>query len=157
MNKLLIWCFAVFMSCVNTPSQSPKKSSDMQANAEILISESQGGADHAGFVMIKNQQELEKIIKVNFGVAGLEREPKAQYPKFPKNRKVILYNSGTFNSGDHRITTIKSISVKNNVLYVEVPQYDSGGMAIHVMSNPWMIFTVPSEYQFNSVEIKSSK
>lgn len=157
MNKLLLWCFAVIMSCANGPSQSSQKTSDMQTKAEILVSESQGGADRSGFVMIRNQQELDEAVKKNFDAAGMERELESHYPKFPKNRKVVLYNLGTFNSGDHKITTIKNISVKNNVLYVEVPQYDSGGMAIYVMSNPWIIFTVPSEYQFNSVEIKSSK
>lgn len=153
MNKLLVWCFAVFMSCANTPSKT-QKSQDMQANAEILISESQGGTDHSGFVMIKNGQELKEKIKQNFGKAGMNEMPNVA---FPAGKKVVLYYLGTFNSGDHKITEIKNISVKNNVLCVEVPQYISGGMEIQVISNPWMIFAVPSSYQFNSVELKYSK
>lgn len=126
----------------------------MQANAEILVSESQGGTDRSGFVVIKNEQELKEKVKQNFGKAGMNEVPNVT---FPANKKVILYYLGTFNSGDHTITEIKKVSVKNNVLYVEVPAYESGGMAIQVMSNPWMVFAVPSNYQFNSVELKYSK
>jgi hypothetical protein len=154
MNKLLVWCFAVFMSCANTPSKTSQKSQDMQTNAEILVSESQGGTDRPGFVMIKNEQELKERLRANFGKAGIEEIPNV---KFPVNKKVILYYSGTFNSGDHTINEIKNISVKNNVLYVEVPKYESGGMTIQVMSNPWMIFTVPAHYQSSSVELTYSK
>ena len=127
----------------------------MQKKAEILVSESQGGGDEASFIIINNEKELQKSITGNSSVIDLDA--KTTYPKFPEDKKVILYNLGRFNSGDHKITQIKNISVKDNVLYVEVPQYESGGMAIQVMSNPWFIFTVPSDYQFTSVELKYSK
>ncbi|AYN01766.1 hypothetical protein [Chryseobacterium sp. 3008163] len=152
MNKLLIVCFAFIMSCTSTTAQ---KSNNMQNKGEILASETQGGAEQAGFTIIKDQQQLEKEITENFAVSGME--PVMQIPTFPKDKKVVLYNLGTFNSGDHKVSVIKSISVKNNILYVEVPEYQSGGMAIQVMSNPWFIFSVPSNYQFNSVELKYSK
>ncbi|MDR6403745.1 MULTISPECIES: hypothetical protein [Chryseobacterium] len=152
MKGFLILCLAFIMSCTATPSQ---KSSEMQKNAEIFISESQGGGDEANFTIIRNEQELQKAIKGNSRVVDLGKE--AVYPQFPKDKKVVLYNLGMFNSGDHKITHIKNISVKDNVLYVEVPQYQSGGMEIQVMSNPWFIFTVPSDYQFTSVELKYSK
>lgn len=158
MNKLLVWCFTIFMSCANTPSTTSQKSQDMQANAEILMSESQGGTTRPGFVILKNEQEFQKAVKGgNFTIVEAGKEQSENYPDFPKNKKVILYNLGEFRSGDHKITEIKSISVKNNVLYVEVPQYNSGGMEIQVISKPWMIFAVPSHYQFNSVELKYSK
>lgn len=139
------------------PSQSSQKSEGMQKNGEILMSESQGGSDQPEFTIIKNEEEYQKVIKANSGLVEIGKGAEVQYPKFPKNKKIVLYNLGRFNSGDHKVTQIKSLSVKDNVLYVEVPQYHSGGMEIMVMSNPWMIFTVPSEYQFNSVELKYSK
>lgn len=156
MKNLFFLCLAFLMSCTSTPSQ---KSTDMQQKAEIIISESHGGKDEAGFAIISNEEEFKKAIKENSPIAGSidGKEPEIQYPAFPKDRKVILYNLGTFNSGDHRITQIKSISLKNNILHVEVPEYESGGMVIQVISNPWMIFTVPSNYNFNSVELKYSK
>lgn len=154
MNKLLVWSFAIMMSCANTPSPTSQKSQSMQTSAEILVSESQGGTERPGFVILKNEQDLKEKVKENFRKAGMEELPSV---KFPANKKIILYYSGTFNSGDHKITEIKNVSVKNNVLYVEVPKYESGGMAIQVMSNPWIIFAVPSNYQFNSVELKYSK
>jgi hypothetical protein len=150
MKGFLILCLAFIMSCTATSQKSP----DMQKKAEILISESQGGGDEANFAIISNEQEFQKAIKGNSTIVDLDKSP--AYSEFPKNRKVVLYNLGTFNSGDHKITQIKNISVKDNVLYVEVPQYQSGGMEIQVMSNPWFIFSIPSDYQFTSVQLKYS-
>lgn len=142
------------MNCTATPSQ---KLSDMQNNADLLVSESQGGTDVAGFTIIKSEQEFRNAIKGSFGLIDLKKEPSVNYPKFPKNKKVVLYHMGIFRSGSHRVTSIRNISVKNNVLSVEVPDAASGGMEIQVLSNPWFIFAVPSDYQFTSVELKYSK
>lgn len=152
MKKLLILFFATLMSCMGTTAN---KSGDMQIKVEILASESNGGTEKAGFKIIKDQEQLKKEITENFAKAGMQ--PVMDIPAFPKDKKVVLYNLGTFNSGDHTIKEIKSISVKDNVLYVEVPMYESGGMAIQVMSNPWFIFSVPSSYQFTSVQLNPTK
>lgn len=152
MNKLLILCFAIMMSCTGTTAQ---KSGNMQNKSEILASESNGGTEKAGFKLIKNQEELKKEITQNFATAGME--PLMAIPSFPNDKKVVLYNLGRFNSGDHTIREIKSLSVQDNVLYVEVPMYESGGMEIQVLSNPWFIFTVPASYKFTSVQLKPTK
>lgn len=155
MNKLFVLLFAIIISCTSTPSQSSQNAGN---SGDILASESHGGAETAGFTIIKDETELQKIIKENSGLLDLGKEtPPVKYPQFPKNKKVILYNLGTFRSGNHTVTQIKSLSVKDNVLYVEVPQKESGGMEIQVISHPWLIFTAPSNYQFNSVELKYSK
>ncbi|WP_345990113.1 hypothetical protein AAEU33_20870 [Chryseobacterium sp. Chry.R1] len=154
MNKLFIWFLAFFMSCTSAPSSV---SNDTQKGGEILVSESQGGTETAGFKILKSEEELQKIIKGNSSLAELGQDAAIKYPAFPKNQKAVLYNLGTFRSGDHKISEIKSLSVKDNVLYVEVPQRESGGMEIQVISNPWVVFTVPSNYQFNSVVLKYSK
>jgi len=155
MNKLLIFCFATLMSCTSTIAQ---KSEDMQNKGEIIMSESQGGAEQAGFVIIKDEQEFQNVIKSKPGTSLVElgSEPVVKYPAFPVNKKVVLYNLGSFRAGDHTVREIKNISVKDNVLYVEVPMRESGGMQIQVLSNPWFIFSVPSNYQFTSVQLKSS-
>ena len=153
MKRLLIVCAAILLSCTATPSQKP---SGMQENADLLVSEPQGGTDEAGFTIIKNEQEFRNAIKGSFGLIDLKKEPSVNYPKFPRNKKVVLYHMGLFRSGSHRITSIKNVSVKNNILYVEVPATASGGMEIQVLSNPWFIFAVPSDYQFTSVELKYS-
>lgn len=152
MNKLLILCFAIMMSCTGTTAQ---KSGNMQSKSEILASESNGGTEKVGFKLIKNQEELKKEITQNFAAAGME--PLMVIPSFPNDKKVVLYNLGRFNSGDHTIREIKSLSVQDNVLYVEIPMYESGGMEIQVLSNPWFIFTVPSGYKFTSVQLKPTK
>ncbi len=155
MKSLLIACAVIFMSCASTSSQ---KSSAVQENAELLVSESQGGADTPGFTIIKDEKDFRNRIRGSFGVVDLDKESYIKYPSFPKNKKVVLYNLGTFRSGSHKIDKIKNASVKNQILYVEVPAGEpSGGMEIQVMSNPWIIFTVPASYQFTSVELKYSK
>lgn len=156
MKRLLVVWTVILMSCAGAPSQ---KSSDMQKNAELLVSEAQGGADRPGFSVIKSEEEYRKATRMNAGlvVAELGKEPSAGYPAFPKDKKVILYHLGSFRSGSHTVTAIKNVSVKDNVLYVEVPYQESGEMEIQVLSNPWFIFAVPSDYQFTSVELKYSK
>lgn len=152
MNKLLMLFLALVMSCTNSMSTNSKNT---LAEGEILASESHGGADEAGFQIIRDQSELKNIITANFSKSGME--PVMKVPVIQNDKKIVLYNLETFNSGDHKVAMIKSISVKDNILYVEVPEYQSGGMAIQVMSNPWFIFSVPSNYEFNSVELKYSK
>lgn len=156
MNRLLILCFAIVMSCTSTTAN---KSGDMQSKGEILMSESQGGSEQAGFKIIKNEQEFQQAIKAKQSITLVEAgtEPVAKYPTFPTDKKVVLYNLGSFRSGNHTINEIKSISVKDNVLYVEVPMYESGGMEIQMLSNPWFIFSVPSSYKFSSVQLNPTK
>ncbi|PWW19745.1 hypothetical protein [Chryseobacterium sp. AG844] len=155
MKSLIIACAVLFMGCASTSSQ---KSSVMQQSTELLVSENQGGTDAPGFKIIKDEKDFRNIISGSFGISELGKESYIKYPQFPKNKKVVVYNLGTFRSGSHKIEEIKNISVKNKILYVEVPAGEpSGGMEIQVISNPWFIFTVPADYQFNSVELKYSK
>jgi len=156
MKSLLIVSALTFMSCASTLSQ---KTADSQQGAELIVSQSQGGTEQAGFRIIKEEADFRNTIKGSFGIIGMDGgEPYIKYPQFPKNKKVVLYNLGTFRSGSHQIEQIKSISLKNKILYVEVPAGEpSGGMEIQVISNPWFIFTVPADYQFTSVELKYSK
>lgn len=155
MKSLIVACVVLFMGCASTSSQ---KSSAVQENTELLVSENQGGAEAAGFKIITDEKDFRRIISGSFGISELGKESYIKYPQFPKNKKVVVYNLGTFRSGSHKIEAIKKISVKNKILYVEVPAGEpSGGMEIQVISNPWFIFTVPADYQFNSVELKYSK
>lgn len=154
MNKLLIGFWAFFMSCSNMPSST---SNGTEKRGRILISESQGGADTAGFTILNNEEEFRKIIKGNIGLVELDKVEDIQYPTFRKNQKAVVYNLGTFNSGDHRITEIKDLYIKDDILYVKVSKREPGEMEIQVISKPWLVFTIPSNYQFNSVALIYSK
>ncbi|WP_292010618.1 hypothetical protein [Chryseobacterium sp.] len=156
MIRLFVLCLVILTSCTN---MTTVKSQNIQNEDDIFISESQGGTGTPEFTIIQNEQDFRKAINKNqFQLIETGNESTvAKGPGFPKNKKVVLYNLGTFRSGDHRISEIKNMAVKNNVLIVEVPYYESGGMEIQMISNPWMIFTVPLDYQFNSVELKYSK
>ncbi|SIT23614.1 hypothetical protein SAMN05421786_11223 [Chryseobacterium ureilyticum] len=156
MKSLLIACTAILMSCASTSSQKP---SDMQKTVELLVSQNQGGANENGFRIIKDEKEYLAVANSGFQLVEEGKNPADNYPKFPKDKKVILYNLGSFRSGSHAINEIKNVSVKDNVLFVEVPnkESNSGGMEIQVLSSPWFIFAVPANYQFTSVQLKYSK
>lgn len=156
MKSLLIACTAILMSCASTSSQKP---SDMQKTVELLVSQNQGGANENGFRIIKDEKEYLAVANSGFQLVEEGKNPADNYPKFPKDKKVILYNLGSFRSGSHTINEIKNVSVKDNVLFVEVPnkESNSGGMEIQVLSSPWFIFAVPANYQFTSVQLKYSK
>ncbi|AZB25232.1 hypothetical protein [Chryseobacterium bernardetii] len=157
MKSLLIASAAILMSCASTTS-SQQKLSDMEQKAELLVTSSQGGAERPGFRIIKDEKEYLALGKSGFQFVEDGKDPASHYPKFPKDKKVVVYNLGGFRSGSHTINEIKGVSVKNNVLYVEVPAGEpSGGMEIQVLSNPWFVFAVPADYQFTSVELKYSK
>lgn len=157
MKSLLIAFAAILMSCASTTS-SQQKLSDMEQKAELLVTSSQGGTERPGFRIIKDEKEYLALEKSGFQFVEDGKDPASHYPKFPKDKKVIVYNLGGFRSGSHTINEIKGVSVKNNILYVEVPAGEpSGGMEIQVLSNPWFVFAVPADYQFTSVELKYSK
>lgn len=155
MNKLLVLCFAMILSCTNAVSQ---KSTNGQQKGEILVSESQGGTGKVEFKIINNAQEYAKLFDKNdSGLVAEGEKAVEKHPAFPTDKKVILYNLGNFGSGNHRISEIKNIYVKENTLFIEVPEYQSGGMEIQMISNPWSIITVPSNLKFNTVELLYSK
>lgn len=150
MNKLLFLFLAFILSCKTNVSDKP--SQDLKPN--ILITSSQGGAESEGFVILKDQQQLlAEVAKRN----TVEDGDKPGYPTISDKNKIIIYDLGSFGSGDHRITEIKKASVENNVLTLEVPEYKSGGMEIMMISNPWILIPVPSDKTFTSVKITYSK
>ena len=151
MNKLLFVCLLFILSC-KTNIQGQKA---VASKPEILMSESQGGTDTKGFVIIKDQKHLVEEVSKRSGITDAENKP--SYPTFTGKNKWVIYDLGSFNSGDHRITEIKNITVKNNVLTLEVLKYESGGMEIMMISKPWILFSVPLDYRFNAIEITYSK
>lgn len=150
MNKLLFLCFAFILSCKTTVSDKPTQG----IKPRILITSSQGGAESEGFVIVKDQQQLlAEIAKRN----TVDDGHKQGYPAITDKNKIVIYDLGSFSSGDHRITEIKKASVENNVLTLEVPEYKSGGMEMMMISNPWMVVSVPTDQSFTSVKITYSK
>ena len=156
MRKLFILSFAIIMSC---GSISKKTIDKVEEKAEIIISESQGGSGKMSFFILKNEQEFQKATSFSNNVIvelGAENVSKPIF-SFPKDKKVVLYNLGDFRSGDHKIKEIKKAYVENNILYLEVPYVERGDMEIQVLSKPYIVFTVPSSYNFSSIELKSIK
>lgn len=150
MNKLLFLCLAFILSCKTNVSDR----SSQNLKPSILVTSSQGGAKSQGFVIIKDQQQLlAEISKRN----TVEDGQKTDYPAISDKNKIVIYDLGNFSSGDHRITEIKKASIENNILTLEVPEYKSGGMEIMMISNPWVLISVPSDKSFTSVKLTYSK
>ena len=150
MNKLLFLCLAFILSCKTSVLDKP--SQDLKPR--ILITSSQGGAESEGFVIVKDQQKLlAEIAKRN----TVEDGDKQGYPAITDKNKIVIYDLGSFNSGDHRITEIKKASVENNVLTLDVPEYKSGGMEVMMISNPWVLVSLPTDMPFSTVKISYSK
>ena len=147
---------ATNFSCNSVSSQqnSQKMSEDV-----ILYTNTQGGTEKQGFRLIYDEKMLQKEIKERMLSFSPESEADLVYPKFPTNKKVVCFDLGQRNSGDYSIKKINKTWVKDKTLYLEVPMSESmkGGMQIQVMSYPWVIFSVPSNDDFNKVEITYSK
>lgn len=150
MNKFLFLCLSFILSCKT--SVSDKLSQDLKPR--ILFTSSQGGAESEGFLIIKNQQQLLAEIAKR---STVEDGMKSGYPAITDKNKIVIYDLGTFNSGDRRITEIKKASVKNNILKLEIPEYKASVMEMMMISNPWMVVSVPTDQSFTSVKITYSK
>ncbi len=168
MLKVVIVLMSLFLgSCTAIVSKqnannSAEINSEMQQSTEILGASSQGGSGDISFKILNTQEEFSKAyINANRTLSVISDTPdtpKMKLPLLPIGKKAVLYNLGNFRAGDHTIQEIKNISVKSGVLYVEVPQkQNEGGMEIQVLSQPWVIFTIPSNYKFNSIQLKYSK
>ena len=150
MKKFLFLFLAFIVSCkTNVSNQS---SPDLQP--QILITASQGGAESEGFVIIKDQKQLENEIARR---STVENNSIPAYDAVSAEYKLVIYDLGSFKSGDHRITEIKKASVSNNILTLEVPEYKSDGMEMMIISNPWLLISIPAKQSFTSVKLTYSK
>ncbi|WKS96048.1 hypothetical protein [Riemerella columbina] len=164
-SLFLIGSLSLFMMC--TP-QKQKTMAMVENNATttafseqefLFYSAFTGGSQQRGFKILNNQTELNQAIQGNQMVLqdGLSSaEPQL---KFPEHQKVILFNLGEFRSGDHQPKGIESTQVVDGVLEVKIKksppsQSPDREMAIQVISTPYMIFSVPENYEFKNVILK---
>lgn len=128
----------------------------------IFYSEFNGGETKSGFHFIKNQTELDQFLGANELLAK-GQEASENKIKYPKNQKVVLYNLGEFRSGNHQPKGITKIKLHQKTLEVflksekkERPNSDLfySKSEIQVISTPWMIFSVPKNFNFNNIVIK---
>lgn len=161
MSKIFLVLFSfLMMSCTTTSSQT---TNNKQMSSTIITTESQGGTGDNSFKVLATQEDLTKAIKDRNHLNNIisdtpNGDDRVAFPKFPAGKKAVLLNLGSFRSGDHTIQQIKSVSVTNNTLIVEVPQRDNaGGMEIQVLSKPWVIFTIPTDFKFSAVQLKYTK
>lgn len=123
---------------------------------ELFISEFSGGSKERGFKILNSEQEFR--MEYSRLKSGEVLSKDISIPKFPDNQKVVLYQLGEFRSGDHRVLGIDSLKIENNLLevYIKRNEVKPGRdmMQIQVVTTPWIMFSVPKDYQFNKVELR---
>lgn len=127
----------------------------------IFYSEFNGGESEEEYSILKNQEELDRFLGDNGNLA--DEEKIINKIKFPKNQKLIIYHLGEFRSGDHQPRGIEKIKINGNTMEVflksEKKENKSSNFwdsepQIMVVSRPWMIFSVPKNFNFNNIVIK---
>lgn len=127
----------------------------------IFYSEFNGGEKEQGFAILKNQEELNHFLGKN-EILSIEGEKVNEKIKFPKNQKVIIYHLGEFRSGDHQPRGIEKIKMNGKTMEIflksekkqsKSSDFWSSEPQIMVVSRPWMIFSVPQNFNFDNIAI----
>lgn len=130
-----------------------------QNEARLLFSETDGATGKEGFEQIKNQKQLRDVIKSNYPYktpGGKDDYLEKSIPDFPKNAKVFLYRFPQQRSGSLKVEKITNAYVQDETLYIGVSRKRSEGqMQMQVISNPWMVFSVPEKYNFHKIIVTS--
>ncbi|SDE19174.1 hypothetical protein [Riemerella columbipharyngis] len=166
MKKILLTSvLGLFVMC-----NSQKKLTLMENKNEIVFgkylfySATNGGSASREYRILKNQQELDKVLNgENSGLFLVEKDNKSKdLLKFPKNQKVIYYALGEFRSGVHTPKGIDSIKVSGDDLEVylkgkeKTKPFSPGQMQYveQIVTRPWMVFSVPSNFEFKNIVLK---
>lgn len=147
----LLFAFSMLQMC------NCQKSTVYQPKDHLFISGFDGGTGVKGYQIINTEKEYQKILNDYNTVFSSDPNEIPKHPKFPKDKKIIVYNLGNFRSGSHQPQKIEKIILNQDILEVYLPKNPSQGkgeMQIQVISSPWMIFSVPTHYQFKEIQIK---
>lgn len=162
MKKLFLITFlSIFSLTFAQKKKCMEKEITFSEREYIFYSEFNGGESEEGYSILKNQEELDRFLGDNGNLA--DEEKIINKIKFPKNQKLIIYHLGEFRSGDHQPRGIEKIKINGNTMEVFLKSekkenkssdfWDSEPQ-IMVVSRPWMILSVPKNFNFNNIVIK---
>jgi hypothetical protein len=157
---ILIGFMSIFTSCLSQKNVKNDTKISFSAKKDIFYSNQNGGALYPSFSMIKNQEELDKVM-LGEGTFIIDNEnTDNQKITFPKNRKVIKYNLGEFRSGSHTPEKLDAYRVNGETLelFIKKGKFEKEHktdleFSIQVVTRPYIIFSVPKKIEFKKISI----
>ena len=157
---ILIGFMSIFTSCLSQKNVKNDTKISFSAKKDIFYSNQNGGALYPSFSMIKNQEELDKVM-LGEGTFIIDNEnTDNQKITFPKNRKVIKYNLGEFRSGSHTPEKLDTYRVNGETLelFIKKGKFEKEHktdleFSIQVVTRPYIIFSVPKKIEFKKISI----
>ena len=123
-----------------------------------LLSLNPGRGRHSGFRIIKERKGFPQYYQWKFWYLRNRKRILYQISAVSEKIKKLFYTIWEPSDLVYKIEEIKSISVKNQILYVEVPAGEpSGGMEIQVISSPWFYIYCSHRLQIYLCRIKIFK
>lgn len=112
-----------------------------------------GGCEVESFSEIHSQQELEKILNQRNQTELMEDKENSV-----NDLRMIYYCFGTISSGSFQPKGIDKIVLngENLEVYLTKEDFNPNDMKYQeqVVSNPWMIFSIPKNLQYKNIVIK---
>ena len=157
---ILIGFMSIFTSCLSQKNVKNDTKISFSAKKDIFYSNQNGGALYPSFSLIKNQEELDKVM-LGEGTFIIDNEnTDNQKITFPKNRKVIKYNLGEFRSGSHTPEKLDAYRVNGETLelFIKKGKFEKEHetdlvFSIQVVTRPYIIFSVPKKIEFKKISI----
>ena len=157
---ILIGFMSIFTSCLSQKNVKNDTKISFSAKKDIFYSNQNGGALYPSFSMIKNQEELDKVM-LGEGTFIIDNEnTDNQKITFPKNRKVIKYNLGEFRSGGHTPEKLDAYRVNGETLelFIKKGKFEKEHetdleFSIQVVTRPYIIFSVPKKIELKKISI----
>ncbi|MEC5395201.1 hypothetical protein [Bergeyella sp. RCAD1439] len=161
LSGLLAACTVKKESDKNKESVSSSMDSTKNGKAPVLfLSEWNGGREKPGFIRARGKTEYHSIYRTFKGGGGLTETLEAldsSVPELPKGHDAVFYSFGTMTSGSYTAPGIEALKIEHGVLKVYLKKTapkDINEPQIMVLSRPWMVFSVPSDDVFETIEIK---
>ena len=157
---ILIGFMSIFTSCFSQKKVKNDAKTSFSAKKDIFYSNQNGGTLYPSFSLIKNQEELDKAL-LGEGTFIIDNEnTDNQKIIFPKNRKVIKYNLGEFRSGSHTPEKLDAYRVNGETLelFIKKGKFEKEHetdleFSIHIVTRPYIIFSVPQKVEFKKISI----
>lgn len=149
MKKNWLLFFILFLSsCMSVEQKIIDK------KGSLLLSSNYGGWEKKGYTIITQQEDLDKIIEnSNENTNENPDHSMDQNILIPKQSKVLFYNFGQFNSGNHQPKILSNIQLKDQKLLIDVVFFKVSKHQTSMIANPWMLVVIPEKYEFNNVVI----
>ncbi len=130
-----------------TKCKTMDKNQSADSSNPLLHSSNYGGWEKTGFTILKSQDELNQIM-----TNSAELDTNHVTP-FPVKNKLLFYNFGTYNNGNHKVEKITNLWVENKNLHIDILLPKPTKYSIMAIANPWMLVEYNEKLQFDNIII----